>query len=88
MHFGRDMCRIILRIILVCNPISMYICICNGITEREIRGAAELGCSTLADLSRDLGVATCCGKCAPEAHHILRSCAKCPGRAAHGGAGD
>ena len=52
----------------------MYICNCNGITEREIRGAAELGCSTVADLSRDLGVGTCCGKCIPEASRLLRSC--------------
>jgi bacterioferritin-associated ferredoxin len=66
----------------------MYICVCNGITEREIRGAAELGCSTLAELSRDLGVATCCGKCAPEAYSILRSCAGCPKRAAQAGGHD
>ena len=68
----------------------MYICICNGITEREIRGAAELGCETLADLTRDLGVASCCGKCGPEAGDILRSCAGCPRKLAdiemaHGG---
>jgi bacterioferritin-associated ferredoxin len=36
----------------------MYICICNAVTDREIRGAASLGCSTLTDLQRDLGVAT------------------------------
>lgn len=58
----------------------MYICICNGITEREIRGAAELGCITLDDLSRDLGVATCCGKCEHEAKRVLDSCANCPSR--------
>jgi bacterioferritin-associated ferredoxin len=77
----------LLRIILVCNTIliAMYICICNGVTEREIRGAADLGCSTLDDLSRDLGVATCCGKCAPEARRVLNSCARCPSRAACGG---
>ena len=68
----------------------MYICICNGITEREIRGAAELGCETLADLTRDLGVASCCGKCGPEAREILNSCAGCPNKRtemalAHGG---
>jgi bacterioferritin-associated ferredoxin len=60
----------------------MYVCICNAVTEREIRGAADLGCSTLAELSRDLGVATCCGKCAPQARNILRACANCPGATA------
>jgi bacterioferritin-associated ferredoxin len=52
----------------------MYICNCNGITEREIRGAVELGCQSVADLSRDLGLGTCCGKCVPDAHGILRGC--------------
>jgi bacterioferritin-associated ferredoxin len=65
----------------------MYICICNAVTEREIRGAAELGCATLDELSRDLGVATCCGKCEPEARRVLASCANCPSRttSCHGG---
>jgi bacterioferritin-associated ferredoxin len=66
----------------------MYICICNGITEREIRGAADLGCATLADLRRDLGVASCCGKCGPEARSILRACTGCQGHGACGGGDD
>jgi bacterioferritin-associated ferredoxin len=66
----------------------MYICNCNGITEREIRGAADLGCATLADLSRELGVATCCGKCAPEARRVLNSCSGCPSRVAFAGGDD
>ena len=53
----------------------MYICICNAVTEREIRGAAALGCKTVAELKEDLGVGTCCGKCVPEAHRILKGCA-------------
>jgi len=52
----------------------VYVCNCNGITDHEIRGAAELGCRTVADLRRDLGVGSCCGKCVPEAHGILRAC--------------
>jgi bacterioferritin-associated ferredoxin len=53
----------------------MYICICNGITEREIRGAVELGCHSIDDLRRDLGLAGCCGKCEPEARKIIGQCA-------------
>jgi bacterioferritin-associated ferredoxin len=52
----------------------MYICICSGITEREIRGAADLGSASIADLRRDLGVASCCGKCEPDARRILGEC--------------
>jgi bacterioferritin-associated ferredoxin len=49
----------------------MYVCICNAITDTEIRGAVDLGCRTIEDLKRDLGVATCCGKCEPEACRVL-----------------
>jgi bacterioferritin-associated ferredoxin len=52
----------------------MYTCICNAITEKEVRGAASLGCTSFVDLQRDLGVATCCGKCEPDARRILREC--------------
>ena len=52
----------------------LYVCNCNGITEREIRGAASLGCATLQDLRRELGVGGCCGKCVPQAGEILRQC--------------
>ncbi|HET7402853.1 MAG TPA: (2Fe-2S)-binding protein, partial [Usitatibacter sp.] len=51
--------------------LRMYICNCMGITEREIRGAVDLGCETVADLGRDLGVGTCCGRCVPEAGRLL-----------------
>ena len=52
----------------------MYICNCNGITEREIQGAVDLGCASVADLTRDLGVGSCCGKCVPDARRLLRRC--------------
>lgn len=52
----------------------MYICICNAITDREIRGAVSLGSRTVGDLQRDLGVASCCGKCEPDARRIIREC--------------
>lgn len=66
----------------------MYICICNGVTEREIRGAVELGCSTMGDVQRELGVATCCGKCLPEASRIVRACAGACGGQGCAAAGD
>jgi bacterioferritin-associated ferredoxin len=50
----------------------MYVCICNAVTEREIRQCAELGASSLADLRKGLGVATSCGKCKAAAVEILR----------------
>lgn len=49
----------------------MYVCICNAVTDTEIRQCAELGATSLADLD-GLGVASNCGKCACMAAEILR----------------
>ena len=62
----------------------MYVCVCNAITDREIRGAAELGARSLDDLSATLGVATCCGKCSDCARKVLAE-ALCADRACAGG---
>jgi bacterioferritin-associated ferredoxin len=49
----------------------MYVCICNGITDRAIREAARDGVATLADLRRRTGCADCCGSCGDLAQEIL-----------------
>jgi bacterioferritin-associated ferredoxin len=49
----------------------MYVCICNGVTDRDIRDAASRGARTIKDLRRELGVASDCGKCASCAHEVL-----------------
>ena len=41
----------------------MYVCVCNAVTDSEIRGAVALGAHSLADLESTLGVGTCCGRC-------------------------
>lgn len=50
----------------------MYVCICRGITDRQIRRAVEQGAASLAQLQRQLPVAACCGRCAPMARQIIR----------------
>ena len=50
----------------------MYVCICNQVTDREIRDAVFAGATHLRDIQRDLGVATGCGKCAVTAKCVLR----------------
>lgn len=66
----------------------MYVCNCNAITDREIRAAASLGDVTFEDLRRDLGVASCCGKCEPAARALLHpgGAAGCNGTCAACGA--
>ena len=49
----------------------MYVCVCNAITDHEIRSAAQLGCRSLDDLSACLGVATCCRRCTDCARKVL-----------------
>ncbi|HAT31078.1 MAG TPA: 2Fe-2S ferredoxin [Janthinobacterium sp.] len=49
----------------------MIVCVCNNISDREIRLAIDLGLSTMAELRRELGVATCCGKCHSCAREVL-----------------
>ena len=49
----------------------MIVCVCNNISDREIRQAVELGLTTMDELRRDLGVATCCGQCFSCAEEIL-----------------
>jgi bacterioferritin-associated ferredoxin len=49
----------------------MYVCICNAVTDREIRGAVALGARTLADLEHVLGVGACCGRCAESAQSLV-----------------
>lgn len=46
----------------------MIICICNNVSERDIRQAVRSGVTTINGLRDELGVSACCGKC--------RSCAK------------
>ncbi|MDR0716294.1 MAG: (2Fe-2S)-binding protein [Azoarcus sp.] len=42
----------------------MYVCICQGVTERQIHEAARDGADCLRDLRRQLGVTDGCGRCA------------------------
>ncbi len=51
----------------------MYVCLCKGITDGQIRDAVHQGCDSLRDLRRELGVASQCGKCARQAREEIRS---------------
>ena len=49
----------------------MYVCICNAITDKQIREAAKAGTTDLRGLQAELGVATGCGSCEEAASEIL-----------------
>ena len=54
----------------------MYICLCHGITDRQIRRAVEQGASSLTDVQMQLPVGGCCGRCEPAARELIREHAK------------
>lgn len=50
----------------------MYVCLCKGITDTQIRAAAAGGCDSMRELAAELGAGSQCGKCARHAREILR----------------
>ena len=49
----------------------MYVCICNAVTDKQIRKAADSGVQDLWALQRELGVGSGCGSCKEMASEIL-----------------
>jgi bacterioferritin-associated ferredoxin len=49
----------------------MYICLCNGITEGQIRDAIRDGADSMLKLRLELGVASCCGRCTTCAQQVI-----------------
>ena len=49
----------------------MYVCICKGITDQQIRDTVCDGACSLKEVSRQLGVGTCCGKCSQCARSVI-----------------
>ncbi len=56
----------------------MYVCICQAVTEKQVRDAVGQGAHSLSALREHLGVASECGKCARCAHGIIQECRNCP----------
>ena len=49
----------------------MYICICNPVTDTQIRQAISQGCQSLSELQSALGVGAGCGRCKESASEFL-----------------
>jgi len=50
----------------------MYVCLCAGITDRQIKDKVGQGCNRLKDLMRETGLGMHCGKCCVQASEIIR----------------
>lgn len=49
----------------------MYVCICNKVTDTQIRRAARNGVCSVDALCKNLKVGSCCGKCKECAKEVL-----------------
>jgi bacterioferritin-associated ferredoxin len=52
----------------------MIVCVCNAVTESEIRACVEFGCRDLEQVRDVLGVADNCGCCADCAQALIETC--------------
>lgn len=49
----------------------MYVCICNGVTDHDIRNAAAAGCGSMPELTMRTGAGASCGSCVEMATELL-----------------
>jgi len=49
----------------------MYVCLCNAVTDRQIRDTLDRGACSLSEVQRHLPVAGCCGCCEDAARRIV-----------------
>ncbi len=55
----------------------MYVCVCNGVTDREVNEAIEAGAETRMDVTHACGAGGDCGSCHRQIEEMLDS--KCSG---------
>ncbi|MFT6990370.1 MAG: bacterioferritin-associated ferredoxin [Paraglaciecola sp.] len=49
----------------------MLVCICRGITDKDIKNEIFEGASSFKAISKALGVGSCCGQCASFAKDLI-----------------
>ena len=49
----------------------MYVCICNEVTDKEIKKATSTGICSMKELRSNLNIGTSCGKCSRHAKGLL-----------------
>ena len=50
----------------------MYVCLCKGITDTQIRAAVDQGANSITKLQKKIGVAQSCGSCIEMTESILK----------------
>lgn len=51
----------------------MYVCLCKGLTESDVRGAGMSGCLTARQIIAEFGLreSGCCGRCAKNIYELV-----------------
>ena len=49
----------------------MLVCICHGISDKDIDSAMQEGVSSFQQLRAETGLGSCCGQCAPLAKEMV-----------------
>jgi bacterioferritin-associated ferredoxin len=49
----------------------MYVCVCNAVSDREIREAVDRGARSLYEVQCELPVGSCCGRCEDTANKVV-----------------
>ena len=49
----------------------MYVCVCNAVSDREIREAVDRGARSLFEVQCELPVGSCCGRCQDTADQVV-----------------
>ena len=49
----------------------MYVCVCNGVTDHQIREVADAGCRSVTELTMRTGAGANCGSCLELAAQLL-----------------
>jgi len=58
----------------------MYVCLCMGVTDREIKDAVRDGACSVPEVMECTGAGTQCGSCRPSIHEVVSRCAPGSGR--------
>ncbi len=66
----------------------MIICLCEGISDRDVRAAARQGISTVRELSDHCGAGTGCGSCIGDLRQLIDTHAPAEAEATHAHSGD
>jgi bacterioferritin-associated ferredoxin len=63
------------------SAVDVYVCLCNGLTDRHVRDAATRGASRPSEVYRDCGCTRQCGACARMIRQLVDEQGRAPAHA-------